>query len=422
MNKNQNESVQQAADRPKTLRIVLSIVIAFFVWMAAMLAAPEITKTIRDVPITVDIPTSAMLEVVDGADTKVSLVLDGKQFEIGSYGPENVRVVADASAITEPGTYEVPLVVSDNGTRSYTVTSISPATVTLTFETRATKLLQIQADITGLTTPANYIAPEDEIVLEPSTVEVSGAESLISRVERAVIEVDFSREVSSTQQQNSKIVYYDAEGNKLETEEVTYFHQDVSSVAVTVPVKRVATLPLTVSFLNVPENFPVDELSYSLSVDSITVAAEDSVLRNHSSLVLGYIDFKQMNLLTSSQMDFAVQLPEGFTDMDDIEVVTVSFEADDLASTNLSLKNFQLVNVPEGFTVTVEESALRVYVLGKKSIISGIAAGDFVVKVDLSDMRTRAGKYEMPVSIYAPTKGYVWAVGEYSVTVDAKAS
>jgi len=39
MNKNQNESVQQAADRPKTLRIVLSIVIAFFVWMAAMLAA-----------------------------------------------------------------------------------------------------------------------------------------------------------------------------------------------------------------------------------------------------------------------------------------------------------------------------------------------------------------------------------------------
>ena len=351
MNKNQNESVQQAADRPKTLRIVLSIVIAFFVWMAAMLAAPEITKAIRDVPITVDIPTSAMLEVVDGADTKVSLVLDGKQFEIGSYGPENVRVVADASAITEPGTYEVPLVVSDNGTRSYTVTSISPATVTLTFETRATKLLQIQADITGLTTPANYIAPEDEIVLEPSTVEVSGAESLISHVERAVIEVDFSREVTSTQQQNSKIVYYDAEGNKLETEEVAYFHQDVSSVAVTVPVKRVATLPLTVSFLNVPENFPVDELSYSLSVDSITVAAEDSVLRNHSSLVLGYIDFKQMNLLTSSQMDFAVQLPEGFTDMDDIEVVTVSFEADDLASTNLSLKNFQLVNVPEGFTV-----------------------------------------------------------------------
>ena len=44
MNKNQNESVQQAAERPKTLRIILSIVIAFFVWMAAMLAAPEIVS------------------------------------------------------------------------------------------------------------------------------------------------------------------------------------------------------------------------------------------------------------------------------------------------------------------------------------------------------------------------------------------
>lgn len=421
MNKNQSESVNSAADRPKTLRIILSLVIAFFVWMAAMLAAPEITKHIKDVPITVDIPTSAMLEVVEGEDTKVSLVLDGKQFEIGNYGPENVRVIADASAITEPGTYEVPLIVSDNGTRSYSVTSISPATVSLTFEARTKKLLQIQPSITGLTTPDNYIAPENEITLDPSAVEISGAESFISRVERAVIEVDFTREVSSTQSQNSKIVYYDENGNRLETEDISYFHQDVSSVAITIPVKRVATLPLSVSFLNIPENFPEEELSYSLSVDSITVAAEDSVLRNHSSLVLGYIDFKQMNLLTSSQMDFTVQLPDGFTDMDDIEVVTVSFDADDLASTNLSLKNFQIVNIPDGYTATVNEKSLRVHVIGRKSIISGISAGDFVVKVDLSDINLRSGKYEIPVSIYAPTKGFVWAVGEYSVTVQAKA-
>ena len=421
MNKNQSESVNSSADRPKTLRIILSLVIAFFVWMAAMLAAPEITKHIKDVPITVDIPTSAMLEVVEGEDTKVSLVLDGKQFEIGNYGPENVRVIADASAITEPGTYEVPLIVSDNGTRSYSVTSISPATVSLTFEARTKKLLQIQPSITGLTTPDNYIAPENEITLDPSAVEISGAESFISRVERAVIEVNFTREVSSTQSQNSKIVYYDENGNRLETEDISYFHQDVSSVAITIPVKRVATIPLSVSFLNIPENFPEEELSYSLSVDSITVAAEDSVLRNHSSLVLGYIDFKQMNLLTSSQMDFAVQLPDGFTDMDDIEIVTVSFDADDLASTNLSLKNFQIVNIPDGYTATVNEESLRVHVIGRKNIISGISAGDFVVKVDLSDINLRSGKYEIPVSIYAPTKGFVWAVGEYSVTVQAKA-
>ena len=39
MNKNQSESVNSAADRPKTLRIILSLVVAFFVWMAAMLAS-----------------------------------------------------------------------------------------------------------------------------------------------------------------------------------------------------------------------------------------------------------------------------------------------------------------------------------------------------------------------------------------------
>lgn len=421
MNNYKKDPARQAADRPKTLRIILSVLIAFFIWMAALLAAPEITKHIKGVPITVDIPTSAMLEVVAGDDTLVSLVLDGKQYEIGNYGPENVRVTADASSITGPGTYEVPLVVNDNGTRSYTVTSISPSTVTLTFEERSTKLLPIQIDITGLSIPQEYVAPEDEIVLEPATVEVSGAESLISRVARAVVEVDFSREVNTTQYQNCKVTYYDQEGNRLTTEGLSYFHADVSSVAVTIPVKRVATLPLTLSFLNIPENFPIEELKYTLSVDSLTVAAEDSVLRNYSSLILGYIDFKQLNLLTGAQTDFTVQLPEGFTGLDDTEVVTVSFEADDIASANLNLKNFQLTNVPEGYTVTVEEESLKVHILGRKNIINGIAAGDFIVKVDLSDVSLRNGQFEIPVSIYAPTKGFVWAVGEYSVTVNAKA-
>lgn len=421
MNKNKKDPARQAVDRPKTLRIILSILIAFFIWMAALLAAPEITKHIKGVPITVDIPTSSMLEVVAGDDTLVSLVLDGKQYEIGNYGPENVRVTADASLITGPGTYEVPLVVNDNGTRSYTVTSISPSTVTLTFEERITKLLPIQIDITGLSIPQDYVAPEDEIVLEPTTVEVSGAESLISQVARAVVEVNFSREVNTTQYQNCKVTYYDHEGNRLTTEGLSYFHSDVSSVAVTIPVKRVATLPLALSFLNIPDNFPIEELKYTLSVDSLTVAAEDSVLRNYSSLILGYIDFKQLNLLTGAQTDFTVQLPEGFTGLEDTEVVTVSFEADDIASANLNLKNFQLANVPEGYTVTVEEESLKVHILGRKNIINGIAAGDFIVKVDLSDVSLRNGQFEIPVSIYAPTKGFVWAVGEYSVTVNAKA-
>ena len=421
MNNYKKDPARQAADRPKTLRIILSVLIAFFIWMAALLAAPEITKHIKGVPITVDIPTSAMLEVVAGDDTLVSLVLDGKQYEIGNYGPENVRVTADASSITGPGTYEVPLVVNDNGTRSYTVTSISPSTVTLTFEERSTKLLPIQIDITGLSIPQEYVAPEDEIVLEPATVEVSGAESLISRVARAVVEVDFSREVNTTQYQNCKVTYYDQEGNRLTTEGLSYFHADVNSVAVTIPVKRVTTLPLTLSFLNIPENFPIEELKYTLSVDSLTVAAEDSVLRNYSSLILGYIDFKQLNLLTGAQTDFTVQLPEGFTRLEDTEVVTVSFEADDIASTNLNLKNFQLTNMPEGYSVSVEEESLKVHILGRKNIINGIATGDFVVKVDLSNVPLRIGQFEIPVSIYAPTKGFVWAVGEYSVTVNTKA-
>ena len=90
MNKNQNESVQQAADRPKTLRIVLSIVIAFFVWMAAMLAAPEITKAIE------------AADAEPNADNPVPMpTADPEQFKTYQVPDEFMRVYKTLSTATE---------------------------------------------------------------------------------------------------------------------------------------------------------------------------------------------------------------------------------------------------------------------------------------------------------------------------------
>ena len=57
---------------------------------------------IKDVPISVDIPTSAMLEVIEGEDTKVSLILDGKQFEILKF--RSMRVDAEKDGVARLST------------------------------------------------------------------------------------------------------------------------------------------------------------------------------------------------------------------------------------------------------------------------------------------------------------------------------
>lgn len=411
-----NEEKNISSGSHKTLWIILSAIIAFLIWLTVLMAAPETTKVIRSVPIHVDIPSSMQLVTVSGDGILTTVVLDGKQYEIGNYTADDIRVTADLSTVTGPGSYDVPLTVSSS-TTGYTVSSISPSTVNLIFEIKKTLELPIGIDINGLDIPTDYVSPEEEIILQPDRVILSGAESVLSRVSRATVKVDLHGQVNSSQALSESITYYDENGNVIDIAGTRSVQADVSAVEVTIPVKRVVSLPLTLSFLNVPEGFPLEDLSYGLSTDVLKVAAEESTLRRYRELILGYIDFKQLDLVSHSDWEFEVSLPEGITDLDEVNTVTVDFDASQLRSTSLSLRNFQIVNVPEGYAATAEAQTLRVKVVGNSSIIESITANDFIVRADMADMGIHNGQMDVPVSIYAPTKGFVWAVGDYSIPV-----
>lgn len=405
----------------KTLRIILSVLIAFFIWLTAMLSAPEIIKTIRDVPIQVDIPSAMALEVTQGQDTKVTVVLDGKQYEIGNYTPQDIKVVADLSSVDGAGTFEVPLTVAESTAQNYTVSSISPSTVTLTFDNQMVSEFPLEIDISGLKMPVGFVSPENEIVIDPAAVRVVGAESVVSRIVRAVIEVSFDQQVRTSQTLTQNIIFYDSNGWVVDVSGSAGVHPDPASAVVTVPVKKIVSLPLTLSFLNIPNAFPLNELNYTFSTEYLTVAAEESELKNYTDLILGYVDFKQLDLNNSSEMIFDVTLPAGFTNVNSIGAVTVSFHNANIAKTTLALRNFQVINVPSGYDVTITNSSLKAQIIGKRSIVSSLASGDFVVELDLADVDLTVGQYDLPVSIYAPTKGFVWALGDYTASVTVKA-
>lgn len=404
----------------KTIRVILSILIAFCVWLAAMLAAPEINKVIRGVPIEVDIPTSMALEVIDGDQTTVAVFLDGKQYEIGNYTNKDILVQADLSVVKGAGIYDVPLIVPESTNQKYTVSSINPSSVTMTFDNQMTNEFEIDIDISGLKIPKDYTSPHDEVVLEPSTVRVVGAQGVVSRIAKAVVEVSFDEEVRTTQKLKQEIVFYDANGRKVEVAGAPGVHPDATTCNITIPVKKMMRLPLTLSFLNTPNAFPLEQLSYTLSQETLWVAAEESEIKNYSELILGFVDFKQLNLAESSKMIFDVTLPEGFTNLDKVDSVEVIFDNPNIVSSPISLKNFKLINVPAGFDVTVNQSALRAEIVGSRSIMNGIVPGDFVMELDFAGVDLSPGKHEFPVSIYAPTKGFVWAVGDYSVMITVK--
>ena len=77
------------------------------------------------------------------------------------------------------------------------------------------------------------------------------------------------------------------------------------------------------------------------------------------------------------------------------------------------------VNVPEGYTVTAEsDSVSNVTIIGTSEVMETLAATDLVAEVDMDAVEIAEGRMSVAVNIYAPSKGQLWAYGEYTVTVN----
>lgn len=67
----------------------------------------------------------------------------------------------------------------------------------------------------------------------------------------------------------------------------------------------------------------------------------------YSEIILGYIDFKALDL--ESNFTFDVELPENFINVAHTETVTVTFDWTDMVAKEFTVTNLSLVNVPSDY-------------------------------------------------------------------------
>lgn len=285
----------------------------------------------------------------------------------------------------------------------------------MTFDREVNKEIPVAVDINGLSVPENdYIL--GSVTASPASIVVRGPEKELSRITHAVVHAELEEPLTRSQVIASKIVLMDNEEVVVTSSHVT---TDFSSVDITVPVKRKVELPLRVSFINVPEGFPMDELKYTMSNETIVVAAQERSISKATEIIAGAIDFEQLDLSEQSTYTFRVRLPDDFVNVENIENIVVEFDTEGLSSTYLNLNQIYIVNEPSGFKVTsMTQSLYNVKIVGEEKLIKTLKSGDFMVTVDLSDRDVQVGQYEVPVSISAPTRGKVWALGAHTAVIN----
>lgn len=149
------------------------------------------------------------------------------------------------------------------------------------------------------------------------------------------------------------------------------------------------------------------------------MAGNPDVLARYSEISLGYIDMKELDF--SRDYTFDVTLPSGFTNVDHLETVEVLFDETNIEEGQFTINTFTIKNRPASYEVQVTTTRLsNVRILGDKEILSTLTSDDIIAEIDLSERNVQPGQFSVPVKIYLPTRGFVWAVGDYNAIINVK--
>ena len=367
---------------------------------------------IYDVPIEVTLPDSALeqgYKIYGQNEVKARVSVKGNSLTVNQIKNSDIQVVAqEVSSVSGAGEYTFNLVAVKKGQLTdYEVVSIDPGTVVVEVDKSKEMTLPIESKINYTTDENHYIsAPE----LSTSSVKLSGPETVLNKVVRAVVEYDVKESLQETKTFSTKINLYDSEGNLIEDDRIT---MSADRVDVTLTVLNRKELPITFKYKNQPSNFDLDKSKIKINPETLDVGATADMLNNLSEVSLGELDLSKLSPDTNTFVD-------GVRNLSNVTTATVEFDLSDFATKTIDISNFNVKNLDASKNATVTTKSLSVTIVAPKSVIDQIEANDISADIDMSTINV-TGSTEVPVTITVNSaSGKAWAYGSYKVNINVR--
>ncbi len=399
--------------------LIFSILAAIVLWfIMATVNTNERPRVIYDVPIEVTLPDSALeqgYKIYGQNEVKARVSVKGNSLTVNQIKNSDIQVVAqEVSSVSGAGEYTFNLVAVKKGQLTdYEVVSIDPGTVVVEVDKSKEMTLPIESKINYTTDENHYIsAPE----LSTSSVKLSGPETVLNQVAKAVVEYDVKESLQETKTFSAKIHLYSSEGNLIEDDRIT---MSTDRVDVTLTVLNRKELPLTFKYKNQPSNFDIDKSKIKITPETLDVGATADMINNLSEINLGELDLSKLSPDTSTfVMD--VILPDGVRNLSNVTTATVEFDLSDFTTKTIDISNFNVKNLDPSKTATVTTKSMSVTIVAPKSVIDQIEENDISADIDMSSIDV-TGSTEVPVTITVNSaSGTAWAYGSYKVNINVR--
>lgn len=403
-------------NKKKLLYLLLSIVVAFAMWLYVVtVVSPESEDTFYNVPVVLKnqelLADKELMLILDETPT-VTLKLTGNRTDLVKLNNSNITVMVDLSRIYEPGEYELTYDVSypaDVSSGAIGLQSKNPASLKLTVERKITdKAVDVVIRQTG-TVPSDYIVQEQ--TLSSRQVLISGPKSVVDQIAAATIDVNMDDRTKTFTEEGLRFTLRDASGEPVDAQRV---ETDVGTVDLTVVVQKIKEVTLKVT---VKDGGGATGMTSDIEIEPRTIKvsglAED--LDGLDTLILGEINLADHAKDTT--LEFNINLPAGVKDVGNNETAAVSIKFPDLNIVELTVTQFEAINVPKGMEAEILARALTVRIRGPKTQMAQITADDVKIVVDFTDCKAGNFNANAQVVITNPAYSTAGALGTYPVTV-----
>lgn len=411
--------------KSKLTTFLLALLFACGLWLFVVtVEQPESEQTYYEIPVIYQNNGEELLKdrglMIVSERPTVTLKLKSTRSNLRNLNESNINILVNLSNVTGPGVKSLNYTISYPGNvpaSEVSVVSTSMEQVSIKVENRVTEPIPVEVIPVGqVKDPANTIAltePEN-IEVDYPTIEVTGPESVMQNVKKAVVNVDLEGQ-SQTIAGEYPFILCDESGNPIMDTANLTVNPDITAVNVTLKIYKLKELPLRVKV--VPGGGATEATSsITLSPDKIQVYGPESLLEKLEYLEIGVVDLA--TITKDETKVLPITLPEGVTNNTDITEVTVDIKFPNLLTRKMTVETVEFLNLPEGLEAELNSGSLNVTLRGLAGQMGSLKVSDLTVTVDMTDAQPGTSIRSVTVTISSkyPDVG-ILSVSDVYVTV-----
>lgn len=403
----------------KKFLFLISLIMAVIFWLVITITQnPTRSMSISNIPVTINTEGTVVSElglgIVGDYTDEVTVKVSGPSYIVSGLTNNDIMVTASLAEVKGAGSYKLSLTAARGGnTSGYTIVSVKPAEIDVTFDEFDTKTFNLVAVANGASAVEGLVAESAVITdSEQSAVILSGPQSEMNQIAEVRAVADVNKILSETTSYQARLVSVDKDGNELNLKNITYPDE---TITISVPISKKKSVSVVPSFINVPKGYE-KSVPHSLSTATVTVIGPPEKIDEISSVGTEDIDFANIDK-TNKSFDVPLVLPNGVKIIENIEFVTVKVKIDDIGKKTFIVDKISASNLGKGLSANIS-SPIEVTICGEKQELKNLKVDRISLVIDAA--ASSAGEYTFDAKISIKNSKKVWGVGTYQVTATLK--